>query len=156
MIMNISKKLSSFISVGVLCALVSMPVAAEVKVGVLDMRTIVAQSPQAKTAMENLKKEFKAREEQMASSEKSLKVKMDKLQRDTSIMSAAEKTKLEKDVAAGQRDLQRLQNDFREDATARQQEEMKKLVDKINRAVENIAKTEKYDLIIHSEAAPFS
>ena len=68
-------------------------------------------------------------------------------------MSEAEKSKLEKDIMAGQRDLQRMQTEFREDATMRQQEEMKKLVDKINKVVQDIAKKENYDLVVHAEAA---
>ena len=126
------------------------------KVGVIDMRTIVSTAPQAKTAMEKLKKEFKAREEQMISAEKALKEKSEKLQRNASVMGEAEKAKLEKDVMAGQRDLQRLQSEIREDATLRQQEEMKKIITRVNGTVQDIAKKEKYDLIIHSEAAPFS
>jgi outer membrane protein len=138
-------------------ALCSVPAMADtMKVGVIDMRTIVSTAPQAKAALEKLKKEFKTREDQMLATEKSLKEKSEKLQRNASVMSEAEKTKLEKEVVAGQRDLQRIQTEIRDDATVRQQEEMKKIITKVNTAVQDIAKKEKYDLIIHSEAAPFA
>ncbi|MBS0289093.1 MAG: OmpH family outer membrane protein [Proteobacteria bacterium] len=126
------------------------------KIGVIDMRTIVNTAPQAKEAMEKLKKEFKAREEKIVSSEKALKEKAEKLQRNGAIMSEAEKGKLESEVLADQRKLQHLQTEFREDATIRQQEEMKKLMDKINHVVDDIAKKEKYDLIIHKDVVPFA
>ncbi|MFI4938669.1 MAG: OmpH family outer membrane protein [Candidatus Berkiellales bacterium] len=126
------------------------------KIAVIDMRTIASTSPQAKAAMEKLKKEFKAREDQMVAADKALKEKADKLQRNGSVMSATEKSKLEKEVMAGRRDIERMQSEFREDAAVRQQEEMKKLVDKINHAVQDIAQKEKFDLVIHSEAAPYA
>lgn len=125
------------------------------KIAVIDMRTIMSNAPQAKAAMEKLKKEFKAREEQIVAADKSLKEKAEKLQRNSAVMSESEKAKLEKEVVASQRDFQRLQAEFREDASVRQQEEMKKIVDKINIAVKDIAAKDKYDLILHSEVAPF-
>lgn len=134
----------------------SQAVAEEIKIGVIDMRTIVTTSTQAKDAMEKLKKEFKGREDKIIATEKSLKEKSEKLQRNSAVMSEAEKLKLEKEVIASQRELQRMQTEFREDAQIRQQEEMKKLVEKINGAVAELAKKEKYDLVIHSEVVPFS
>lgn len=137
--------------------MLSTPVMAqEARIGVIDMRTIISSSPQAKAVSEKLKNEFKAREEKIIAADKALKDKSEKLQRNSAVMSEAEKAKLEKDVMAGQRDLQRLQAEFREDAAMRQQEEMKKLIEKINTVVQEVAKKEKYDLIIHSEAAPYS
>ncbi|MGE3318850.1 MAG: OmpH family outer membrane protein [Candidatus Berkiella sp.] len=128
----------------------------EAKIGVIDMRAVVSNSPQAKAAMEKLKKEFKAREEKIMAQEKSLKEKTEKLQRNSAVMSEAEKSKLEKEVMAGQREMQRLQAEFREDAAMRQQEEMKKVIDKVTAAIDDIAKKEKYDLVFVREAAPYA
>ncbi len=141
-----------------LLAVSALPVCAqaELKIGVIDMRAIINNAPQAKEAMDKLKKEFKAREEKIVASEKSLKEKAEKLQRNSAVMSEAEKSKLEKDVISSQRELQHLQAEFREDAATRQQEEMKKLMDKVNTVVENVAKKEKYDLIIHKDVVPFA
>jgi outer membrane protein len=126
------------------------------KIGVIDMRTIVNSAPQAKDAMEKLKKEFKTREEKIITAEKALKEKAEKLQRNSAVMSEAEKSKLEKDVVAGQRELQHMQSEFREDAAMRQQEEMKKIMDRINVVVDDLAKKEKYDLIIHKDVVPYA
>lgn len=129
--------------------------AQELKIGVVDMRSIVNNIPQAKTMMEKLKSEFKAREEKIMTAEKLLKEKTDKFQRNSAVMSETEKNKLEKEVLAAQRDLQRMQGDFREDAALRQQEETKRIIDDIGEAIRKIANKEKYQLIIHSEVAPF-
>ncbi|MGD9590923.1 MAG: OmpH family outer membrane protein [Candidatus Berkiella sp.] len=139
-------------------ALSALPVCAqaELKIGVIDMRAIINNAPQAKEAMEKLKKEFKAREDKIITAEKSLKEKADKLQRNSAVMSEAEKAKLEKEVVSSQRELQHLQAEFREDAALRQQEEMKKLMDKVNTVVEDVAKKDKYDLIIHKDVVPYA
>jgi outer membrane protein len=153
--MKIFAKLALALTLGA-AALFPLQASAEIKIGTLDMRTIMANSPQAKAAMEKLKKEFKAREEHIVAVERGLKDKAEKLQRNAAVMSDTEKSKLERDIMTSQRELQRLQSEFREDAAGRQQEEMKKLVDSVNQVVEKVAKAEKFDLILHSEAAPFS
>lgn len=130
--------------------------AAETKIGTVDMRAVLSASPQAKAVQEKLKNEFQGREEKIIGLEKGLKEKSEKLQRNAAIMSEAEKAKLEKDMMTAQREMQRLQNDFREDANIRQQEEMKTLVDRINIVIQDVAKKEQYDLIIHIDAAPFA
>lgn len=126
------------------------------KIGVIDMRVVITTSSQAKDAMDKLKKEFKAREDKIVAAERTLKEKADKLQRNSAVMGDAEKAKLEKEVVSGQRELQHLQAEFREDAALRQQEEMKKIVDKVNAAVQDIAQKDKYDLIIQKEVVPFA
>lgn len=147
-------------SIALLASLVAfqptVALADSLRVGVIDMRTIISSSPQAKAVSDKLKTEFKAREDQMIAAEKSLKDKSEKLQRNGAVMSEAEKSKLEKEVVTAQRDIQRMQAEYREDATLRQQEEMKKLIEKINIVVQDVAKKEKFDLIIHAEAAPYA
>lgn len=130
--------------------------AAETKIGTVDMRAVLAAAPQAKAVQQKLQNEFKSREDKIVALEKSVKEKSEKMQRNAAVMSEAEKNKLEKEIMTSQRELQRLQNDFREDANMRQQEEMKQLIDNINDVIKDVAQKEKYDLILHVDAAPFS
>lgn len=143
------------LALGITMLLPAYVLADGAKIGVVDMRAVMAHSQQAKNAMESLKKEFKVREDKIVATENSLKKKSEKLQKDAAVMSEGEKVKLSKEITASQRDLQRLQTEFQEDAAPRQQEEMKKVVESINRVVERIAKEGKYDLIIYKEIAPF-
>lgn len=152
------KKLSAILALcGALTAFQPAMVSAadNLRIAVIDMRAIVANSSQAKAVMDKLKQEFKVREDQIIAADKSLKEKSDKMQRNGAVMSEAEKAKLEKEIMTAQRDLQRMQTEFREDATMRQQEEMKKLVDKINKIVQDMAQKENYDLIVHADASSY-
>lgn len=129
---------------------------APVKIGVIDISQILAGSPKAKAIGEQLKKEFQTREANMISAEKSIKEKETKLDRNKSVMGEVERSKLEKEVYAARRDLARMQNEFREDAAIRQREETEKFFKDIRVIIKDIAKTQKYNLIISSEAAPYS
>lgn len=125
--------------------------AKELKVGMVDFRQIMATSDEAKTMVEKMQKEFKPRQEKIIAAEKSLKEKSEKLQRNAAIMSELEKSKLEREIVSQQRDLQRLQEEYREDTVARQQEETQKLFQKVSEVVKDIAEKEKYDLILHQD-----
>lgn len=151
--------LVKFLSAAALCAAMSIPtqaLAAETKIGVVDMRKVVATSTQAKSMMEKLQQEFKPREEKIINAEKALKEKSEKLQRNAAIMGESEKSKLERELVSGQRDLQRMQEEFREDSTARYQEEMQKLLEQVKKVVNEIANKEKYDIILHQDTNLFA
>ncbi|MGE4349833.1 MAG: OmpH family outer membrane protein [Candidatus Berkiella sp.] len=146
--------LVKYLSVASLFVAMSLPTQASadgVKIGVVDMRKIVASSPEAKAAMERLQQEFKPKEEKIVKTEKEMKEKSEKLQRNAAVMSDSEKSKLERELVSSQRELQRMQEEFREDSTARYQEEMQKLIEKVNKVVNDIAEKEKYDIILHQD-----
>lgn len=129
---------------------------AKMKMAVIETRVLVAQSAQGKAAQERLLSEFKPREAKIVEQDKIWKEKSEKLQRNAAVMSDVERVKLEKEVHALHRELQRLQADYREDIAARQQEEVKKIMEKINTVVQDIAQKEKYDLIMDSEVASYA
>ncbi|HKY69400.1 MAG TPA: OmpH family outer membrane protein [Gammaproteobacteria bacterium] len=129
--------------------------AENLKVGIINVQEILAKSPEAQQIREKLQNEFKGREAELVKVDKTLKANSEKLQRDGAVMSEAERSKLERETANAQRELQRLQTAFREDVTVRQQEEMQKYLDKVRSAVNKFAQDQKYDLLIHSDAAPY-
>ena len=126
-----------------------------VKIGVIDVGQLLAGSPKAKAIGEQLKKEFQVRESAMISADKSIKEKEGKLERNKSVMGEIERTKLEKEVYASKRDLARMQNEFREDTSIRQREETDKFFKDVRVIIKDIAKAERYNLIISAEAAPY-
>jgi outer membrane protein len=73
--------------------------------------------------------------------------------RDGSVMSAAEHDKLDRDILNLQRDLQRSNDEFREDLNLRKNEEMNKLLAVIQTAIEGLGKEQNYDLIVYEGVA---
>ncbi len=148
------RKIVKMLGVGALLIAVSAPSAVfakELKIGMVDYRRIMATSDEAKAVMEKMQKEFKPKQEKLIALETMLKEKSEKLQRNAAIMSDVEKSKLERDVVSAQRDMQRLQEEFREDTIARQQEETQKLFEKVSNVVKSLAEKEQYDLILHQD-----
>lgn len=155
--MNLKKiAQTSIISLSIALAGVTNVIAKELKIGVVDVRQVVSASDQAKEIGETLKKEFKPKEDEILKLEKKFQEQSEKLQRNAAVMSESEKSKLEREVMTMQRDLQRMQNEFREDGSMRQREEMQKFLERVRVEVEKLAETENYDLILHSDAAPFA
>ncbi|MGB8147112.1 MAG: OmpH family outer membrane protein, partial [Azonexus sp.] len=63
-------------------------------------------------------------------------------------MSESERRTKEKEFADLSRDFQRRQREFREDLNLRQNEENAAVIEKANKAIKQIAETDKFDLIL--------
>ena len=63
-------------------------------------------------------------------------------------MPESERRTKEKDLNELSRDFQRKQREFREDLNLRQNEENAAIIEKANKAIKQLAETEKYDLIV--------
>ena len=63
-------------------------------------------------------------------------------------MSESERRAKEKDLAELSREFQRKQREFREDLNLRQNEENAAIIEKANKAIKQLADSEKYDLIV--------
>jgi outer membrane protein len=139
-----------------LCALSFSAQADDLKIGVIDVRSIISTSKQAQAVSEKLQKEFAPREKDIAVADKAFQEKADKFKRDSAVMSESERTNTERDMLNLQRELQRKQAEFREDTSVRQQQEMQQFLEKVKTAVNSVAEKDKMDLIIHSDAVPYA
>ena len=135
-----------------LCAwviLFSTPVyAAELKVGVVNAAAVMEQSPQKTRALARLEKEFSSRSKAIETKVKLLRVTQEKLVKDGAIFSAVERKSKERTLMSDQRDIKRLQDEYSEDLSIRRNEELRKLEKEIAKTITDIAKKEKYDLIV--------
>lgn len=131
-----------------LLAGVSFDAQAELKIGVVSVPQLIEESPQAKSAMQALQDEFTPRRREIEGQQKELKAREDKLARDSAVMSEAERTKAEKDLRDGQRDVARRQNEYVEDLNVRRNEELGKLQRTLLQEVQTYAKAQGFDLVI--------
>ena len=63
-------------------------------------------------------------------------------------MSESDRRNKEADLGRINRDLQRLQREFREDLNLRRNEEFQQIIERANKVVQQIAEAEKFDLIL--------
>lgn len=118
------------------------------KLGAVNAIQVLEQSPQADAARKLIEKEFAPRDKALVAEQKKIKELEDKFNKDGAIMSEAERNKLERDIISKKRDLKRTQDEFREDLNFRRNEEFAKIQKKIVEAIQQVAKDNKYDVIL--------
>ena len=128
---------------------------AEAKIGVLDFRRLLAESPQYKALQATLDQEFDARRRELLGLQSDLKAKDAQYQRDSAIMSETERNKKQKELVDGQREFTRKSGEFKEDLERRNNEELDKAQRVLGLEVENFAKAQGYDLVLLKDVVLF-
>jgi outer membrane protein len=126
---------------------------AELKIGYVSAAKVLDEAPQAEAVSKKLKQEFSAKESELMASSKEIKKLEDKMARDAAVMSEGERSKLDRDIMIRKRDLQHASDAFRDDLNLRRNDEMKKLLDMVQQAIEGIGKEQNYDLIVYEGVA---
>lgn len=132
------------------CAALVAPAHAELKIGFVNTARVLEQAPQAKAARDRLQQEFTPRESELVNAQRDLKDMQDRLERDGPTLSDSERAKLERDILAKQRDLKRIQGEFSEDLNLRRNEEFARLQREAAQAVVDIARDDKFDLVLEA------
>jgi len=139
---------SIFVAIAALGVLAASPAIAQTKIGVVDYGKLMEESPQAKTALDAIRNEFAPKQKELVSQQQALKAKEDKLQKDAATMSAEQRTRTEKDLRDGYRDLERRRQEIQEDFNARRNEEMSRLQRTLIEEVRTYAKAQGFDLVL--------
>ena len=123
-------------------------VAAEYKIGFVNTERLFREAAPAKRAQAKIEKEFAARDAEIQKLAKQVRDMQSALDRDGPTMSDNDRRNKERDLANQSRDLQRMQREFREDLNLRRNEELAGIQERANKVIQQIAETEKYDLIL--------
>ena len=103
-----------------------------------------------------LEKDFKPRRDKIVAMEEGLKQDMEKFKRDSAVLSEAQKKELEKKIVATQQIFEREGQQYQQELSTAHNEAMEELYGKIRKAIAKVAETEKYDVVLQKDAAPFS
>ncbi len=122
--------------------------AQEVKIGVVNIAQLMEQAPQARVAMEALDQEFQPRQREIIAKQTELQEFSEKVQRDLAVMGETERRNAEKELRDLQREVTRLQNEFREDVNLRRNEELGTLQRSLLKEVQDYAQAAGYDLVV--------
>lgn len=142
--------LSRILRAAFACALLlgAGAVHAELKLGFVNVPRVLDQAPQARAADDRLEKEFGPRDSEIVRMKRDLVAQNDKLAKNAAVMSAAERQRQESDLRQMRREIRRLEDEFREDVNLRRSQELGKLQRLVVEVIQNLAKAEKFDLII--------
>jgi len=132
-----------------LFVLVAGPVSAQqLRVGYVDMKQVLDNAPQVLAGREKLDLEFRPRNETIEFQERQVQTMEDRLQ--LGDLTEDARLRLERDLREMQRNVNRQKEDLRDELSFRRTEEVQKLEDQINLAVQEIARDNGYDLILSS------
>jgi outer membrane protein len=132
-----------------LVSVMSLPLAAQdIKIGVVNVTALMEQAPQAKAAMDALQEEFAPRQRTILAKQKELEDLSEKANRDAAVMGETERRNMEKELRDMQRDVARMQNEFREDLNLRRNEELGNLQRSLLKEVQDYAESAGFDLVV--------
>ena len=137
---------SAILAVGAVAA--ATPAWADLKIGVVQYARLMQESPQAKAAQDVLRGEFAGKQKELQTQQAALKAKEESLQKDGATMTVDQRTKVEKDLRDGNRELQQKVQEYQDDFNARQNEELSKLQKALVEEVQTYAQGEKFDLVL--------
>lgn len=132
-----------------LLVLVAFPATAQqLRVGYVDMKQLLDNAPQVLAGREKLDLEFRPRNETIEFQERQVQTMDDRLQMGD--ISGDARVRLERELREMRRNVNRQKEDLRDELSFRRTEEVQKLEDQINQAVQQIARDNGYDLILSS------
>jgi outer membrane protein len=122
--------------------------ASELKVGYVNTQRIFRDAPAAQKAAKKLESEFSKRDQDLQRMGKQLQSLQENLEKNAVTMAEGDRRTKEKEFGELSREFQRKQREFREDLNLRQNEENAAVIEKANRAIKQIAESEKFDLVL--------
>lgn len=128
--------------------LVSSAWAQSVHVGYVDMKRVLDNAPQVLAGKQALDQEFRSRSEAIEMDEFRAQTLQDQLSQGD--MSAENSQQTERELRELRRNINRRKEDLRDELSFRRTEEVQKLEEEINLAVQEIARRNGFDLILSS------
>lgn len=135
-------------AVALAAATVTLPAAAELKVGTVRANEIVRDSPQFKAMETRMRADFERRANELKAEGKALEEDVKKFQREADLLSPADRAKTEKDLNTRRIDFGYKQRQFQEDVQQREQELTAEMLNKIKEVIQTVAKAKKIDLVL--------
>lgn len=150
----ITRRLAILLSIVAFVA--SSAVAAELKIGVVDLHAVLQKSSKAKGFSQRLESQFKPRQQQLIASQKQLKADVDKIRRDATIMTADQRKALQTKITQEQQALEKSGTQYQKDLAAAQNKATQAFFGEVSKALEKVAKQGGYTMILQKENVPYS
>ena len=129
-------------------AVLAVPAAAEIRVGVINTERVMRESDPAKKASSKLEKEFKKRSLELDKMRQQAQTMQDDLEKNGVTMAEAARAAKGRELADLSRELQRKQREYNEDLNARRNEELQSIVERTNSVIRSMAEKENFDLVV--------
>lgn len=134
----------------------SLPVAAELKIGVVDLRRAVFTSEQAAEFSKSLQEQFKSEEEAVRKAQEEAQAMRDRLETDGAMMNDTERGKAAREFEAKVREFNQLRVRLDQAVNQQRQQFLQKAQPEVDAALESILEERDLDLILPREAAVYA
>lgn len=149
------KLLSCVFGVGALLAL-QVASAADLKVGVIDLRKILSDAPQVTAMRTKLQTQFDPANKELIALQKTLQDDADNYNKNSAVMKDADKKSLQGKIMTEQKQLRDKQADFQKKLLAAEDQAMQGISKQVQDAVDGIAKSKKFDLVLAKGAVAYN
>jgi len=122
---------------------------ADLKVGYVNAVRVIEEAPQGVAALKKLETEFSQRDKELVALQNRIRQLDDELQKNVPAQKETDRRAREREALTLKRELKRATAEFREDYNQRRNEELAVLQQVVRKAILDIAKQEKYDLVLH-------
>ncbi|GAB3291935.1 OmpH/Skp family outer membrane protein [Pseudidiomarina andamanensis] len=129
---------------------------AQQKIGFVSMQEVLANLPQARNLEQQVQDEFKGQIEEVTKLEEQMRALSEKAQRDASIMSPAERIKMEREMEMLDTTRQLKVKALREDMGRRGNELRDKLMTDVMRNAQAVASEQSFDVVLQSSALVYA
>ena len=143
----------SVFAISALMTLISSSVLAEVKVAFVDVQRAILSSEQAKKLQSQIGEEFKDEEAEIRQVSSDAAALMQRLQKDSEVMSDSEKMKLSKQIEEKENDFSYLRQKLQNKIQNRQNELFSGTEVRLQKAIEDLVMSDDYDIILPRNAA---
>jgi len=126
------------------------------KIGVVFPGKILSESPQRAAIIKKLEAEFKDRYVELQTLGQSIQELEANIKRDGELLGAEERTALQRQIEAKVSEYKLKRKAFEEDNRRRQAEEQEKALALVREVINEVAKEDKYDLILNAEQVVFA
>jgi outer membrane protein len=132
----------------ILCVFVTVGHSEDLKIGFVNTERVFKESAPAVRSQKKLQQEFSVREEEIKAVDSEAKGIRQRLEKDGLILEETQRRNLEAELGRLSREMQRLQREFQEELNLAKNTEMKVILKIANEAIQKIAVSEKFDLIL--------
>lgn len=143
----------SAVAISVVMTLISSSVLAEMKIAFVDVQRAILSSEQAKKLQAQIGEEFKDEEAEIRQVSSDAASLIQRLQKDSEVMSDAEKIKLQKQIEEKENDFSYLRQKLQNKIQTRQTELFSGTEVRLQKAIEDLVMSDDYDVILPRNAA---
>ena len=150
------KRIITMASAAVVAAAFTLPAIAATKIGVVDFQKVFQNVPQGQATVEKMRDELKPKVESVQKTQQQLEKQIKHFERNGPTLSKSQRDAQQKTLQEKQAAFQKQVSAIHNDQMKKEQAAAKMFQDDLQKAVNEVAKDGRYDLILNSQAAPYS